>query len=75
MRLGAPSPESRDALRAAIEGDTTRTILLAGAVPIHLLYETGWVDLSGAVSFRRDLYGRDATRLDALAEPMPERTR
>lgn len=37
----------------------TRYISLRRPVPVHLVYQTAWVDLEGALQFRADLYGRD----------------
>lgn len=37
----------------------TRYISLHRQVPIHLVYQTAWVDSAGALQFRRDVYGRD----------------
>lgn len=48
-----------DRLQMAIASGRTRTIMLAQPMPIHLVYETAWVDPSGTVHFRRDTYGRD----------------
>ncbi len=74
--LLAPAPEwSRDAIKRAIDRDQTRSIPLPVPVPVHLLYKTAWVDSEGLVSFRRDLYGRDAPLIEAMNEPMPARAR
>ena len=56
-------PDLRDSLAAAIESLATRTVGLKHRVPVHFLYWTAWVDSSGAVQFRDDLYGIDH-RLD-----------
>ena len=45
----------------------TKTVLLKKAVPVHLLYQTAWVDAHGVTQFREDIYARDAELLDAIA--------
>jgi murein L,D-transpeptidase YcbB/YkuD len=57
-------------IRALLESGETRTVRLPRRVPIHLLYWTSWVDATGTVYFRRDIYGRDA-RLDAALRQDP----
>ncbi|HET8849054.1 MAG TPA: L,D-transpeptidase family protein [Marinobacter sp.] len=42
------------------------TALLKTPVPVHLQYWTSWVDRSGALQFRNDLYSRDNRLLEAL---------
>jgi murein L,D-transpeptidase YcbB/YkuD len=64
--LGADPSWSRERLAAAIAAGERRGIRLPQPVPIHLLYWTAWVDGTGALQFRRDLYGRDAALLRAL---------
>jgi murein L,D-transpeptidase YcbB/YkuD len=46
-------------------GDTERNINLATPIPVHLTYQTAFVDDAGKLVIREDIYGRD-TRL--LAE-------
>ncbi|MEM9524622.1 MAG: L,D-transpeptidase family protein, partial [Pseudomonadota bacterium] len=36
-------------------------------VPVHLVYRTAWVPAKGRVSYRRDIYGRDARIFAAMA--------
>ncbi len=45
--------------RAVAEGKT-RTVTLARPVPVLLSYWTAWVDRTGVLQLRSDIYGRDA---------------
>jgi L,D-transpeptidase YcbB len=56
--LGAPLPAP---------GGTTRAAKLGAKVPVYFLYETAFVDVSGMVEFRDDIYGRDKRLADAIA--------
>jgi L,D-transpeptidase YcbB len=47
-------------------GDET-TVKLLKTVPVHLVYFTAYPDAKGRISYRRDVYGRDAALFDALA--------
>ena len=55
----------------ALDSRREQTVRLSRPTPVHLLYWTAWVDESGAVRFRRDVYDRDRRIADALAEPAP----
>ena len=65
----------RAALDAAIAEGKTRTVTLATRIPVLLLYWTAWVDPSGALQLRRDLYGRDVKVAAGLAQPFRVRAR
>jgi murein L,D-transpeptidase YcbB/YkuD len=47
--------------------DQRRVIRLSEPVPVHITYQTAWVDKSGTIRFNRDLYGRDTKLQEALA--------
>jgi murein L,D-transpeptidase YcbB/YkuD len=47
-------------------GDETTVRLLSG-VPVHLVYFTAYPGAKGRISYRRDIYGRDAALFDALS--------
>jgi len=45
----------------------TTTIGLETPIPVHLMYQTAWVDPDGRAHFIDDVYGRDRRLADALA--------
>ncbi len=49
----------RAKIDAAIEAKKNRGVALATPLPVHLVYDTAWVDETGIVQFRQDVYGRD----------------
>ncbi|MGH2897073.1 MAG: L,D-transpeptidase family protein, partial [Solirubrobacteraceae bacterium] len=57
----------RAAIDRAIADGKTKSITLAQPVPVLLAYWTAWVDRSGVLQIRRDVYGRDAKVAAALA--------
>ena len=64
--LGDQQHWSQAALQAAIDTGQTRAIRLHRHVSILIMYWTAEVDAEGRVTFRRDLYGRDARLLRQL---------
>ena len=67
-------PDSRwhpDAIRAALEQGEERTIPLPEPIPVHLLYWTVFVDPTGNLQFRPDIYNRDKRLSDALRKKSP----
>lgn len=77
IRVAAPfdlaeallAPQSQDPLgtfEAALATGRETQIDLARPVPVHLVYFTAWPDAKGRVTYRRDVYGRDAAILKAL---------
>ncbi len=49
----------RARIDAVIAAGGNLEVALADPMPIHVVYDTAWVDASGAVQFRPDVYGRD----------------
>jgi murein L,D-transpeptidase YcbB/YkuD len=60
-----------EALQAAIDSGEQKTITLPKPLPVHILYWTSWVEPSGSVQFRKDIYGHDGQLEKALAEEPP----
>ncbi len=48
-----------DRLEDMARGGETRTLRLGWRIPVQLVYFTAWVDTSGRVQFRPDIYGLD----------------
>jgi murein L,D-transpeptidase YcbB/YkuD len=69
LLLDDPVRWSAEALAAAIATGETRTVPVRRRVAVMLLYFTAAPYGDGDVQFRRDLYGRDARVLAALAQP------
>jgi murein L,D-transpeptidase YcbB/YkuD len=69
--LGGNPAWTREALVAAIRSGETQTVRLPQPIPVHLVYWTAWVDGSGVLQFREDVYGRDRVLDEALREKPP----
>lgn len=50
---------SQKELVAALEKGTEQIVQIPRPLNVHFLYLTAWVDESGLVQFRNDIYGRD----------------
>jgi murein L,D-transpeptidase YcbB/YkuD len=48
-----------DRIQEVVQSGQTVQARLATPVPLHVVYDTAWVDDAGVVNFRADVYGRD----------------
>jgi L,D-transpeptidase YcbB len=60
-----------EALLSAIETGENRILPLPDPTPVHILYFTAWVDETGMIHFRNDVYGHDGELLQALRASAP----
>lgn len=60
---------NRERLAAAVAEGRLQNVTLARKVPVLLVYWSAWVDASGALNFRPDIYKRDEKWSKALDEP------
>jgi murein L,D-transpeptidase YcbB/YkuD len=49
-------------------GAHRQTVNLPRSIPVYLYYLTAWVDGSGELQLREDIYERDKLLLEALAK-------
>jgi L,D-transpeptidase YcbB len=64
---------TREEIVAAIQEGAEQKVLIPHPLNVHFLYLTAWVDESGTLQFRNDVYGRDKGLDEALAgNPRPE---
>jgi murein L,D-transpeptidase YcbB/YkuD len=60
--------------RAEVLADwNTQAVALGRTVPVHLMYETAWVDDAGTTQFREDVYGRDRALAKSLTAALRRR--
>jgi murein L,D-transpeptidase YcbB/YkuD len=62
---------TREKIAAAMQGDANEVVDLERPVAVHIAYPTAWVDPSGRMQFRDDVYGRDPALREALAAAAP----
>jgi L,D-transpeptidase YcbB len=57
---------TREKIESAFDSGKRMTINLSPPVPIHITYQTTWVDKDGQIHFNRDIYSRDERLFKAL---------
>lgn len=79
IRVGAPfdfahallslqSGDPEGLFAAVLAGGQESRLDLDQPLPVHLVYFTAWPNARGVISYRADVYGRDARIFDALIE-------
>jgi murein L,D-transpeptidase YcbB/YkuD len=66
--LAAQSDDPRAEFKAHLETGRETVVPLERPVPVHLVYFTAYPDAKGRMTWRRDVYGRDAALWQALTE-------
>jgi murein L,D-transpeptidase YcbB/YkuD len=66
--LGAQSDDPQGVFKTALDSGRETNISLQAHVPVHLVYFTAYPYSFGEVSYRADVYGRDAKLYEALQE-------
>lgn len=55
---------SGESMKKAMNSTTEKWVKLNNPVPVSIIYYTAWVDSSGLVNFRDDIYGHDQEQLN-----------
>jgi L,D-transpeptidase YcbB len=66
--LAVQSDDPQGEFKTALDSGRETNITLQSAVPVHLVYYTAYPYTFGEVSYRADVYGRDAKLFEALIE-------
>ena len=53
-------------IQSAYDSDKRVVVRLTPPLPIHITYQTSWVDKDGQIHFNRDIYSRDEKLFKAL---------
>ena len=67
--LAGQAPWTTDAIVTAMGAGNERHVALENDIPVHIVYQTAWVDDDGSLRFLPDVYSRDATQLALLPQP------
>jgi murein L,D-transpeptidase YcbB/YkuD len=54
-----PTPWTQERIEQLIAAADRRSVPVTQSIPVHLVYNTVWVEADGAIAFREDLYGFD----------------
>lgn len=57
---------TRERVEEVYKNNTRKVIRLSSPVPVHITYQTTWVDKDGAIHFNNDIYARDEKLLSVL---------
>jgi len=66
LSLSQPNEGFTPARIRSMYGDDERTINLKNPIPVHVTYQTAFVDHSGQLNLREDIYGLDAAVLKLM---------
>lgn len=66
--LAAQSDDPKGLFHEILDSDRETTVRLDEKLPVHLVYFTAWPTAKGEMTYRRDIYGRDARLYEALTE-------
>lgn len=66
--LARQSDDPEALFKANLKSGAETTLNLERPVPVHLVYFTAWPTPKGQITYRRDVYGRDAKIFEAMQE-------
>jgi murein L,D-transpeptidase YcbB/YkuD len=66
--LAAQSDDPKGLFQEHLVSDRETVVKFDEKLPVHLVYFTAWPTAKGEMTYRRDIYGRDAVLFEALTE-------
>ncbi|MCZ8333446.1 MAG: L,D-transpeptidase family protein [Rhodobacteraceae bacterium] len=66
--LAAQSADPKALFHEHLDSDRETVVRFDEKLPVHLVYFTAWPTAKGEMTYRRDIYGRDARLFEALSE-------
>ena len=66
--LAVQSDDPKGVFQTNLDTDKESNVPLDTSVPVHLVYFTAWPSAKGVMTYRRDIYGRDARIFEALVQ-------
>ena len=66
LNIALPNQNYSAARIRSMYGNSEIDIKFPTPIPVHIVYHTAWVDDSGQLQTRKDIYGRDARLLEVL---------
>ena len=66
--LAMQSDDPKGLFQSHLDSDRETVVKLEEKLPVHLVYFTAWPTAKGEMTYRRDVYGRDARIFEALTE-------
>ncbi|MBU9699430.1 L,D-transpeptidase family protein [Rhodobacteraceae bacterium HSP-20] len=66
--LAAQSADPKGLFQTHLDSDRETVVKFDEKLPVHLVYFTAWPTAKGEMTYRRDIYGRDARIFEALVE-------
>jgi murein L,D-transpeptidase YcbB/YkuD len=66
-----PQDWSEEKIGEVVASSKRKVVTLTKPLPVHITYQTVWVDNQGIIHFNNDNYGRDAMLAEILFPPTP----
>ena len=57
---------TKQSIQEIVDSEKRKVVRLKTPIPVHMVYQTAWVDKNGLLHFSKDIYGRDEKLTEAL---------
>ena len=63
--------QDADRIEDILQSSATKTVKLSKHIPVHMTYQTAWVDETGKTQFRKDIYDHDRYAISKYQRQRP----